>query len=208
MLRIYPQCIWNLLLYKGLPLSTSWCLYFPWCLALPPCSSCSRCLLHVLCIPFTHDIQFTLLHKLWLERFGNLLWQVINPAPELPNWNFGYMLRYHSYLFSTLMSQTSFSPFSSEKSPEKSTHLPSVISWIPVAVIGLKETERVHAQAALAMLTLISKELQSNMKNTVEFWSSQNSLFLRIPSPQFLCIFCEFIFQCTSPGIEIFILEH
>lgn len=54
---------------------------------------------------------------------------------------------------------------------EKSTPLPTVISWIPEAVAGLRVTARIQAQAASAMMTLNLKELRSNMKDIVKFWS-------------------------------------
>lgn len=91
-------------------------------------SSSSRCLLHVLYIPFTHDIQFNLLHKLWLERFGNLLWQVFNPAPELPNRNFGYTAVVPFLSFQHIDVTSKFFPICFRL--EKSTHLASV-GWIP-----------------------------------------------------------------------------
>lgn len=57
------------------------------------------------------------------------------------------------------------------QTPEKSMPLPTATSRIAGAVAGLRETARVHAQAALAMLTSILKEQRSSMNDSIKFWS-------------------------------------
>lgn len=113
------------------------------------------------------------------------------------------LLCYLPYLFSALMSQTGF--FLLFQTPEKSTPLPTATSRMAGAVAGLRETAWVHAQAALAMLPSILKELRSSMKDTVEFWS-------RVPYFwDFLLHYFKIIWEggrVPPPGIEIFILEH